>query len=40
VCGRTPQARLVNRKPITASPEELASNSRSHSAKLRILEKL
>ncbi|MDE5769033.1 MAG: 16S rRNA (cytosine(1402)-N(4))-methyltransferase RsmH, partial [Oscillospiraceae bacterium] len=40
VCGRTPQARLVNRKPITASPEELASNSRSHSAKLRILKKL
>lgn len=40
VCGKKPQAKLVNRKPITASPEELEQNKRSHSAKLRILEKL
>ncbi|MDL2233586.1 16S rRNA (cytosine(1402)-N(4))-methyltransferase RsmH [Ruminococcaceae bacterium OttesenSCG-928-L11] len=40
VCGKTPRARLVNRKPITAAPEELAVNSRSKSAKLRVLEKL
>ena len=40
VCGKTPRARLVNRKPITASAAELAANSRSKSAKLRILEKL
>lgn len=40
VCGRTPQAKLICRKPITASAEELAQNNRSHSAKLRILEKL
>lgn len=40
VCGRTPRGRLVNRKPIEASPEELEKNPRSRSAKLRIIEKL
>jgi 16S rRNA (cytosine1402-N4)-methyltransferase len=30
---------LVNRKPITASQEELDRNSRSRSAKLRIAQK-
>ena len=32
--------RCVNRKPITASEEELEANNRSHSAKLRILERV
>lgn len=40
VCGKKPRASLVNRKPITASQEELAENKRSKSAKLRILEKI
>ncbi len=40
VCGRTPRARLINRKPIEASPEELAENPRSRSAKLRVCEKI
>lgn len=40
VCGRAPRGRLVNRKPIEASPEELEKNPRSRSAKLRIIEKL
>lgn len=40
VCGRTPRGRLVNRKPIEASLEELEKNPRSRSAKLRIIEKL
>lgn len=40
VCGRKPQAKLVNRKPITASAEELEANPRSRSAKLRIIEKI
>lgn len=39
VCGRLPEAHLVNRKPITAGDEELAVNNRSHSAKLRIAER-
>lgn len=38
--GSKPTLRLVNRKPITASEEELAENNRSHSAKLRVAEKL
>ncbi len=40
VCGKTPKAVLVNKKPITASDEELKDNPRSRSAKLRILKKL
>ena len=40
VCGKTPSGRLVNRKPITASEQELEVNNRSRSAKLRIIEKL
>jgi len=40
VCGKTPQGRLVTKKPIEASEEEKQSNSRSRSAKLRIIEKL
>ncbi len=39
VCGRKPMGRLVDKKPITASPEELERNPRSRSAKLRIIEK-
>ena len=40
VCGRKPVGRLVGKKPITASPEELERNPRSRSAKLRIIEKI
>lgn len=40
VCGKRPRLRLVNRKPILPSAEELAENHRSHSAKLRVAEKL
>ena len=40
VCGKKPKGELVHRKPITASEQELAENSRSHSAKLRAIEKL
>lgn len=40
VCGKKPRGELVNKKPITASEEELAVNNRSRSAKLRIIEKL
>ena len=34
------QIRLVNRKPITPSREEIEANPRSRSAKLRVVEKL
>lgn len=39
VCGRKPQVKLINRKPITASEAELTENPRSRSAKLRVCEK-
>ena len=34
------QYRLITRHPIVASDEELSGNNRSHSAKLRIIEKI
>ncbi len=40
ICGKTPRVKLVTRKPVTASEEELARNHRSHSAKLRVAEKI
>lgn len=40
VCGNIPKAKLVNRKPIEATQEELDKNPRSRSAKLRICEKI
>lgn len=40
VCGNKPKGKLINRKPIEASPQELLVNNRSKSAKLRIIEKL
>ena len=40
VCGNKPKVRIITRKPITASEEELEINPRSRSAKLRICEKL
>ncbi|MBO5226896.1 MAG: 16S rRNA (cytosine(1402)-N(4))-methyltransferase RsmH [Ruminococcus sp.] len=39
VCGREPEGKLVNRKPLTASEAELADNNRSRSAKLRVIER-
>lgn len=35
-----PKIKLINKKPILASEEELKENSRSHSAKLRIIERM
>lgn len=40
VCGKTPSARLVTRKPVEASRGELEDNPRSRSAKLRVCEKI
>ena len=40
VCGRLPQGKLINKKPIEATEEELNENNRSKSAKLRIIERL
>ncbi len=38
VCGKKPLGRVITRKPILPSKEELEGNPRSRSAKLRVLE--
>jgi 16S rRNA (cytosine1402-N4)-methyltransferase len=40
VCGRKPQIKLINKKPILPSAEELEENPRARSAKLRVAEKI
>ena len=40
VCGKKPQVKLITRKPIVSTDEELEMNPRARSAKLRICEKL
>lgn len=40
VCGKTPDVKLVNRKPILPSEREVEENPRARSAKLRVAEKL
>jgi len=40
ICGKTPKIRIVTTKPICASETELAENNRSHSAKLRIAQRI
>lgn len=40
VCGKKPVGKVITRKPILPSEQELAVNSRSKSAKLRVFEKL
>ena len=40
ICGNKPKVKLISRKPIVATDEELEVNPRSRSAKLRVCEKL
>ncbi len=40
ICGHKAQVKLVNKKPIVAGEKELNENSRSSSAKLRIIERI
>lgn len=40
ICGHKAEIKLVNNKPITAGKSELEFNSRSSSAKLRVIEKI
>ena len=40
VCGKKPQVKLINKKPIVSGEEELDRNPRARSAKLRVCEKL
>ncbi len=40
VCGNVPKGKIITRKPILPSTEELERNPRARSAKLRVIEKL
>jgi 16S rRNA (cytosine1402-N4)-methyltransferase len=40
VCGRNPRLRLLTRKSVTPTPEEVAANPRSRSARMRAAERL
>ncbi len=40
VCGKSPQIRLLSRKPVVSGAEELERNPRARSAKLRAAEKI
>lgn len=40
VCNKTPDGKLVSKKPILPSDEEIKNNARSRSAKLRAIERL
>ncbi|MDO4535351.1 MAG: 16S rRNA (cytosine(1402)-N(4))-methyltransferase RsmH [Clostridium perfringens] len=40
ICNKKPSVKLITRKPIEASEEELEYNPRSRSAKLRVIEKI
>ena len=40
VCGNKPKVKIITRKPILLSDEELERNPRARSAKLRVCEKL
>lgn len=40
ICGKKPKARLITKKPVVPTDNEIKENMRSRSAKLRICEKL
>lgn len=40
ICGKKPKVRIITRKPIEPSEEEVNENPRSRSAKLRIAERI
>lgn len=40
VCGRLPRGELITKKPVVPSEKEISENSRSRSAKLRVVKKI
>ena len=40
VCGKSPVVRIITKKPILPGERELGENNRSHSARLRVAEKM
>lgn len=39
-CGRKPELKMITKKPVLPSPEEIERNQRARSAKLRVAEKI
>ena len=39
VCGRKPEGKIITKKPVIASDDEIKNNRRAHCCKLRIFEK-
>ena len=39
-CGKNPEAKILTKKPVTATQQEMSENSRSRSAKLRAIQKI
>ncbi|MDQ2086885.1 16S rRNA (cytosine(1402)-N(4))-methyltransferase RsmH [Herbivorax sp. ANBcel31] len=40
ICGKKPEVKFIERKPVIPSKEELEKNPRARSAKLRVVEKI
>lgn len=40
VCGKVPKSRVITRKPVVPTDEEINENSRSKSSKLRVFERV
>ena len=40
ICGKKPTARILTKKPLTGTEQELAENPRAACAKLRAIEKI
>ncbi|MBI3753345.1 MAG: 16S rRNA (cytosine(1402)-N(4))-methyltransferase RsmH [Deltaproteobacteria bacterium] len=40
ICGIKPKLKIITRKPVTPSPEEISKNPRARSAKLRAAERI
>lgn len=40
VCGKVPKGRVITRKPVVPTDEEINENSRSNSSKLRVFERV
>jgi 16S rRNA (cytosine1402-N4)-methyltransferase len=40
VCGKTPGLRIITKKPLLPTQEEMNINKRAHSAKLRVAERI
>ena len=39
ICGKKPLGKVITKKPVTSSEDEIRNNRRAHSCKLRIFER-